>query len=855
MLLALACSLLAGTVRAQQPPPLSSGLPTPQLLTVTPPGGKAGTTVEVTFTGVNLEEPEELLFSQAGIKAEAVQPPAPPPPDPKKPAPMPPPAKPAVTTFKVTIPADTPLGIHDVRLVNKWGVSNPRAFVVGDLAEVLEKEPNNNDTEAQKVPLNCTINGALASPIDVDYFTFPGTKGQRVVVSCLALSIDSRMRPALELYDARGRLLTANDRYRGNRHATSSDALVDCTLPADGDYFVRLAQFTYTAGDAQHFYRLSISTAPWIDAVHPAVVEPGKPATLTVYGRNLPDGKPDPSAVVDGAVLEKVTVTVNVPGEAAALDRLAYRGYLEPLSSGLDGFEYHIRNAVGTSNPFLLTYARAPVVVDNEANDTPETAQEIPVPCEIAGRIEKKHDRDWYVFSAKKGDIYNIEVLSDKLGSPTDMYFVLRNPAAKQDIIEVDDNPDILSLKFFARTDDPQVYRFAVPADGKYQLLVASRLADALADPRHLYRVRITPDLPDFRLVVMPADFHRPDSCCLLQGGNEAFTVLAWRQDGYSGDIQLSAEGLPKGVTCPPQVLGAGQRQTTLVLSAAADAPRATGEIKIKGTAVIKGQTVTHEARPASIVWPIQPQQNIPTVSRLDRSLLLAVRDKAPFGLTASIDKATLVQGDKGTIALKLARIWPDFKVPLQVVVADPVPNLLVNNNQPINMAPGNDAASMPVVVNPNAPPGTYNIVLRGFAQFPYNKDPKVPQKPPTPVLLPSTPVTLTVLPKVVATVTATAPNPNIKAGAQGEVIVKVARMYDYAGDFKVQLVLPPNLKGVSAADVTIAAGADEAKLVVQAAADAAPGPRPDLVVRATAMVNGTLATVQEAKVTVNVVK
>ena len=31
----------------------------------------------------------------------------------------------------MTIPADAPLGIHDVRVVNEWGISNPRAFLVG----------------------------------------------------------------------------------------------------------------------------------------------------------------------------------------------------------------------------------------------------------------------------------------------------------------------------------------------------------------------------------------------------------------------------------------------------------------------------------------------------------------------------------------------------------------------------------------------------------------------------------------------------------------------------------------------------------------------------------------------------
>ena len=34
--------------------------------------------------------------------------------------------------------------------------------------------------------------------------------------------------------------------------------------------------------------------------------EPGKTAQLTVYGRNLPGGKPDPAVVVDGKILEKI---------------------------------------------------------------------------------------------------------------------------------------------------------------------------------------------------------------------------------------------------------------------------------------------------------------------------------------------------------------------------------------------------------------------------------------------------------------------------------------------------------------------------------------------------------------------
>ena len=69
------------------------------------------------------------------------------------------------------------------------------------------------------------------------------------------------------------------------------------------------------------------------------------------------------------------------------------------------------------------------------------------------------------------------------------------------------------------------------------------------------------------------------------------------------------------------------------------------------------------------------------------------------------------------------------------------------------------------------------------------------------------------------------------------------------------KVVLPPAAKGVTAADVTIPAGQDEAKVVLQAAADAAPGARADLVVRATALLNGKVLTVHEVKFNVNVVK
>src|SRR5262249_49282986 len=163
----------------------------------------------------------------------------------------------------------------DVRLVNRWGVSNSRSFVVGDLPEVVEKEPNNDLDQAQRIELNSTVNGNMASPTDVDYFVFGGKKGQRVVLSCLASSIDSRLNPCTGVFAAKHRLLPQNRNYQ------EGDAVADLKLPEDGDYFIRLFHFTHTAGNQEYYYRLMVSTAPWIDAIVPPMVEPGKSAKVT----------------------------------------------------------------------------------------------------------------------------------------------------------------------------------------------------------------------------------------------------------------------------------------------------------------------------------------------------------------------------------------------------------------------------------------------------------------------------------------------------------------------------------------------------------------------------------------------
>src|SRR5439155_15476542 len=154
-------------------------------------------------TGQELNDVEGLHFSFPGAKVEVAG---------SEITPIDKKGKPAGTlkshNFKVTLPADAPLGIQDVRIVTKAGISNPRAFVVSDHKEYAEEEPNNDVDKAQRIELNSSVSGVVSTNTDVDYYVFAGKKGQRVICSVLTTSIDSRLNARLELY-------TKDERYLG----------------------------------------------------------------------------------------------------------------------------------------------------------------------------------------------------------------------------------------------------------------------------------------------------------------------------------------------------------------------------------------------------------------------------------------------------------------------------------------------------------------------------------------------------------------------------------------------------------------------------------------------------------------
>ena len=78
----------------------------------------------------------------------------------------------------------------------------------------------------------------------------------------------------------------------------------------------------------------------------------------------------------------------------------------------------------------FIGIADHPVVREHEPNDSADAAQRVTVPCEFAGRFDPQQDRDWIEFSAKKGELIELEVLSQQLGLTTDPVLVVEQVLA-----------------------------------------------------------------------------------------------------------------------------------------------------------------------------------------------------------------------------------------------------------------------------------------------------------------------------------------------------------------------------------------------------------------------------------------
>lgn len=145
-------------------------------------------------------------------------------------------------------------------------VSNTVRYAVDSLEETTESEPNDDARKAQRIEATRVVNGRIDEPGDVDVFVLKGRKGQEIVVEASARRLWSPLDSLVRVTNAAGEVVAWNDDHMfkdGDLHPDMgtmthhADSYLMATLPADGDYFVQIADARGQGGPA-YAYRLRL---------------------------------------------------------------------------------------------------------------------------------------------------------------------------------------------------------------------------------------------------------------------------------------------------------------------------------------------------------------------------------------------------------------------------------------------------------------------------------------------------------------------------------------------------------------------------------------------------------------------
>jgi hypothetical protein len=830
--------------------------PNPTLNTIFPPGGRAGTSVEVTLVGSGLADLTTLHCSNAELTFEKI----------------------GANRVRISIPPQTPPGFYDLRAVCVDGLSSPREFIVGTREELLEVEPNESAATATTVPLNAVVNGRIAKKGDIDQFRFTAEQGQHIVVECQAERIDSRLRAVLELFDSSGRRLAVNRGYFG------IDPLIHFRVPATGTYTVKVFDLIY-AGGSDYSYRLNIGTKPRVVFAHPAVVQAGKTTRVTLFGWNLKTRRPPAQAAISepqparvpgvesssghrrqggprarelGASLRGLRSDPSHPSQNKATDSNSFDRVevdvtppadggaqllrLRSNQIGVDGFAFHFP---GSDEPIQIGVTDVPVVRDGSANHAPGSAQPISIPCEVSGQLIDGDERDWYAVDVRRGEVLWLEGLAARIGAPIDLDISVLDSSGQHELARFSDEVRNIGGKTFPTAHLDPAGRWVVPADGRYLILVRNLIGDLSRDPRRVYRLSVRREESDFHLTLVD---HRgtPAALNVRRGGRTIVDVLAFRSRGMTGTIRVSAENLPPGIECPDVYLGPGINRVPFTLSATDSAESVIHNLQLVGHAEPIGgwrQSATVAPQPAggtvtraSLGRKVHGGTVIRTgepngLARLTFEIPFAVTGEAPLRITADGNETRThhlfgdlkVRHSPGSVldvAVQIDRRDSSFLAAVQLVGIG-LPALI--RHQAATIPAGQTKGYVSFYLPPTLPVGRYTIAVKAITTVPTGGNKEKPQS----VTVYSNPITFDVQPAAfVVEIDADAPK-QIGRGKVLQVKYSARRINGFIGKIHTELSAPEKVIGLRGRGVTFVGQTDSGNIQIIANSDAPLGQQP----------------------------
>lgn len=318
------------------------------------------------------------------------------------------------------------------------------------------------------------------------------------------------------------------------------------------------------------------------------------------------------------------------------------------------------------------------VLSEQEPNNNSAMVQKIDLPCDLSGSFFPAADVDIFEFTGKKGEVWWVEVGSERLGRPTDPAVLVQRvigEGAEQKLVDVAEFSDIPSpmkpsSNGYAYDGPPYdagspdvMGKIEIPEDGQYRLQVTDLFGGTRNDPANSYRLIVRQAAPDFAVVAwgLHMELRNGDRnalskpIALRSGASMALEVVAVRRDGFNGDIELRMDQLPDGVTATGLKIPAGQNRGIMVITADQHAPQGYRNAGFTATALINGQEVQRPCHMAAMVWPVPDAWSEIPVPRLVADVPVSVTgtEPAPISIAANEKKVWEVKaGEKLTIPL-----------------------------------------------------------------------------------------------------------------------------------------------------------------------------------------------------------
>jgi hypothetical protein len=439
---------------------------------------------------------------------------------------------------KITIPTNALVGPVWWRVSCGWGGTRPRPFMIGDLPEYIEQEPNSDPEHANRITLPVTVNGQIAGERDIDFFVFKAKKGDVVVCDVLAERIGSPLDPVIEVRDAKGRRVQLQEVRVGK------DPVVAFKATVDGDYTLNIANVSFHGGP-EYVYRMTLSTKPYVAFAFPPGEEGFKDRDVRLF------------ALTGGDDFRSWREKVPCPGP----DRSWW---------GQSG---------GRTGIFLFQGSFGPEVVAT-GNHSADKAMSLMVPSWVSGRFPEAASEDWFQFAADKDDAFTIECWPFPVTSPVCPVVVVKNVAGR-----------VLAKANGVDTEDHRVrLEWKAPADGKYRILVRDLQHGVRGGANFIYRMHLYRAEPNYGLSLSSDYLNVP------QGGKAELDLVVDRSGGFTGPLDLSVSGLPKGVSLESTRIPANQSRVKLVLAAGDDAQPVHALLRVYGKTVIAGEKRRVEA-------------------------------------------------------------------------------------------------------------------------------------------------------------------------------------------------------------------------------------------------------------------